>query len=266
MYDSEYNTHGEKDSMREGYRREERYTREERRKRRRKQVRRRRFVVLCVLIFCCIGVVAGVVTGVRYIIKARQTENVDWKKSNTTEIFKKKIPPIDSAAEAFPELTIETDYLTVNEYSRPGAELEQVNAVVVHYTANPGTSATNTKSYFENLATTGETYASSHFVIGLEGEIVQCIPLNEISYASNERNRDSISIECCHPDTTGEFNVATYNQCVKLVAQLCKYYDLDPHEDVLRHYDVTGKECPLFYVENPNEWEQFLDYVEQYME
>lgn len=29
------------------------------------------------------------------------------------------------------------------------------------------------------------------FVIGLEGQIVQCIPLNEIAYASNGRNYDT---------------------------------------------------------------------------
>ena len=41
---------------------------------------------------------------------------------------------------------------------------------------------------------------SAHFLIGLEGEIIQCIPLNEKSSATNDRNRDTISIEVCHPD------------------------------------------------------------------
>ncbi len=53
--------------------------------------------------------------------------------------------------------------------------------------------------------------ASSHFIIGLEGEIVQEIPIYEVAYAtSKEKNKDTVSIECCHPDETGKFNDQTY--------------------------------------------------------
>lgn len=186
---------------------------------------------------------------------------------DVTALFeqKPKITPISSAAEAFPSLGIQEDYLTVNSYSRPGTELEEVDKIVIHYTGNPGTTAKGNRDYFESLATTGETYASSHFVIDLDGTILQCIPLNEIAYASNEANAYCISIECCHPDGSGEFSTETYNQCVSLTAKLCDYYGLNPQEDVIRHYDVTGKECPLFYVDHPDEWTMFLGFVEEYM-
>ena len=152
-----------------------------------------------------------------------------------------------------PELDVEL--LTINEYSRPAMALEQVNGIVIHYTANPGTTAIQNRSYFENLAETHETKASSHFVIGLEGEIVQCIPCNEISYASNDRNYDTISIECCIEDETGKFNGNTYNSLIKLTTWLMGRYDLSS-EDVIRHYDVTGKNCPKYYVEHEEAWEQ----------
>lgn len=162
-----------------------------------------------------------------------------------------------------PEITEE--FLTPNEYSRPQIALNEVTGVVVHYTANPGTGAENNRNYFEGLATSGETYASSHFVIGLEGEVVQCIPLTEISYASNDRNSDTISIECCHPDETGKFNEDTYNTLVHLTAYLMGQYDLEI-EDVIRHYDVSGKDCPKYYVENEDAWEQFKSDVEEYIQ
>ena len=76
--------------------------------------------------------------------------------------------------------------------------------------------------------------------MGLQGQIVQCVPLNEIAYASNNRNADTISIECCHPDQSGKFTEATYKSVVELVAYLCLKYDLS-EGDVIRHYDVTGK-------------------------
>ncbi|MCR5546716.1 MAG: peptidoglycan recognition protein family protein [Lachnospiraceae bacterium] len=159
---------------------------------------------------------------------------------------------------------ITEEFLSVNEYSRPQIALSEVNGIVVHYTANPGTTAENNRSYFEGLATSGETYASSHFVIGLEGEVVQCIPLTEIAYASNERNSDTISIECCHEDETGEFNEQTYATLVHLTAYLMGQYDLEI-DDVIRHYDVSGKNCPKYYVEHEDAWEQFKEDVETYI-
>ena len=152
---------------------------------------------------------------------------------------------------------ITVELLPVNEYSRPGTALEQVNGIVVHYVGNPGTTAEQNHSYFENLAQTGETYASSHFLVGLDGEIIQNVPLNEIAYCSNERNDDTISIECCHPDDSGEFTQATYDSLVRLTRWLMEEYGLESGQ-VIRHYDVTEKICPKSFVEHPEEWEQFL--------
>ena len=154
--------------------------------------------------------------------------------------------------------------LTPNEFSRPQKELQQVNAVVIHYVANPGTSAEDNRNYFEGLKDSGATYASSNYIVGLEGEIIQCIPLDEIAYCSNERNDDSISIECCHPDETGQFNETTYQSVVKLTAWLCGRYNLTA-DNIIRHYDVTGKECPKYYVDHEDAWVQFKLDVEQYI-
>ena len=162
-----------------------------------------------------------------------------------------------------PEYTV--DLLTVNPYSRPGTALEQVNGIVIHYTANPGTTAKQNRDYFEGLSLSGETSASSHFVIGIDGEIVQCIPSNEIAYASNDRNADTIAIECCIPDETGRFTDATYDTLLHLTAWLIGRYDLTI-DDVIRHYDVTGKDCPKYYVENPSAWEQMKADISAYIE
>lgn len=153
---------------------------------------------------------------------------------------------------------VERDYLTVNPWSRPGEELKKINGVVIHYVGNPGTSAEANRNYFESLSGgEQETYASSHFIIGLEGEVVQCVPLTEIAYASNSRNDDTVSIEVCHPDETGAFSRPAYDRCVELTAWLCRVFRLRPGEDVIRHYDVTGKLCPRYYVEHPGAWEAF---------
>ena len=112
------------------------------------------------------------------------------------------------------------------------------------------------RDYFEGLKDSHITKASSHFIVGLEGEIVQCVPTWEVAYASNSRNADTVSIECCHPDDSGEFNDKTYRSMVQLTAWLCEKFGLDEN-DVIRHYDVTGKNCPKYFVENEAAWEQF---------
>lgn len=161
---------------------------------------------------------------------------------------------------------VEEDLLPVNQWSRPGITLERIEGVVIHYVGNPDTAAQANRNYFSSLSSgEEETYASSHFIVGLEGEVIQCVPLTEIAYASNERNADTVSIEVCHPDETGEFSQVSYDRCVELTAWLCETFRLDPAEDVIRHYDVTGKRCPLYYVEHPEAWEAFLADVEAAM-
>lgn len=170
----------------------------------------------------------------------------------------KKKNQVVLAEVAVPEY-VEVMLLTPNPYSRPQKPLEQVNGIVVHYVANPCSTARENRNYFERLKDqTGSntTSVSSHFVIGLEGEVIQCIPLTEVAYASNNRNSDTISIECCHPDETGEFYQSTYDSLVDLCAYLCKELKLKP-EDVIRHYDVTGKICPKYFVDHEDAWEQF---------
>ena len=147
------------------------------------------------------------------------------------------------------------DFLTLNEYSRPGDALEQVTNIFVHYTANQGTSAAQNRSYFEQQKDLHERSVSAHFIIGYEGEIIQCVPLDEIAYAVMTRNSDSISIECCYLEEDGSFTQATYDSLTGLLAWLVDAYGLDT-DDILRHYDCGGKKCPLYYTENPEEWEQ----------
>lgn len=156
-------------------------------------------------------------------------------------------------------------FLTVNEYSRPGIALEEINGIVIHYTANPGTTAQQNRSYFEGLAESKETKSSSHFIIGLSGEIIQCIPLTEIAYASNERNADTISIECCIDNDAGRFNEYTYDALVELTAWLVGEYNLEI-DDIIRHYDVTGKNCPKYFVEHESAWVDFKLDVEKYID
>ncbi len=210
------------------------------RKRQRKikwRIRRTRNVFVLALVITC--VIAAIVWLVRD--KAPATDEVQMEISGLDWIM--------------------LDLLPINDYSRPGLELQEVNAIVIHYVGNPGTTAAQNRSYYERLAENGDTYASSNFIVGLDGEILECVPVSEVAYCSNWRNDDTISIECCHPDETGKFSEDTYASLVTLTAWLCSAFELDATE-LLRHYDITGKQCPKYYVEHPDEWETFKNDVQ----
>lgn len=160
---------------------------------------------------------------------------------------------------------IELALLTPNPYSRPQLATDEITGIVIHYVGNPGSSAMANRDYFEGLKSgANETYASSHFIVGLEGEIVQCIPTAEVAYASNDRNHDTIAIEVCHPDQDGRFSDVTYASLVHLTGWLCEYLEVHPSE-IIRHYDVSGKKCPKYYVEHEDAWETFKQDVTQWV-
>ena len=156
--------------------------------------------------------------------------------------------------------TVEKALLPIGS-ARSGQRLADIRGIVIHYVGNPGTTAMNNRNYFAKA----DTEVCSHFVVGLKGEVVQCLPLWERSAASNQRNRDTISIEVCHPDDSGKFREDTYASLVQLTAWLCHNAGLTP-EAVIRHYDVTGKECPRYYVRHPDAWKTFLADVQAALE
>lgn len=219
---------------------------------RRLERRRKRRNKLLWHIALCSAVVVIFLSIVAVLLKTEANEK-EAEKAGELALKVETAPPISE------------NLLPINEYSRPGTPLTKVKGVVIHYTGNPGTTASQNRSYFESLAETKTTKASSHYIIGLSGEIIQCVPLDEIAYASNERNADTISIECCINNEAGKFNDKTYDALVQLTAWLVGEYDLKI-SDIIRHYDVTGKNCPKYFVEHESAWEDFKLDVEKYID
>ena len=248
------------------YRARKRRARAERRRRRR-QARIRRYIRISLL---CASILVGIVVLKNLVkvpastaeastpaeIAAEAVQQVEKQIGETTGSRIQGLPAEVYAAH--PDWT--EDFLTVNEYSRPGDSLPEVKNIFVHYTANPGTSAAQNRSYFEQLKDNHERSASAHFIIGYNGEILQCVPLDEIAYAVQTRNEDSISIECCYKADNGQFTQETYDSLIKLLKWLTDAYDLEP-DDILRHYDCGGKKCPIYYTEHEDAWNQLKEDV-----
>lgn len=209
------------------------------RRSRKKTAKRRGFPFAAVFMALVVGVLAGLGGG--YYVWG-------WERPYTVDLKAVEVPD-----------WVKQEFIRKNIFSRPDVSRRKINNIVLHYVANPGSSAEGNRNYFDSLADhdsqKGGTSTSSHFIVGLEGEVIQCIPINEIAYANAPRNEDTLSIEVCHPDDTGKYSDATYESVVRLTAWLCTQLKLKS-SDVVRHYDINGKLCPKYYVEHEEEWKQ----------
>lgn len=209
------------------------------RRSRKKTAKRRGFPFAAVFMALVVGVLAGLGGG--YYVWG-------WERPYTVDLKAVEVPD-----------WVKQEFIRKNNFSRPDVSRRKINNIVLHYVANPGSSAEGNRNYFDSLADQdsqkGGTSTSSHFIVGLEGEVIQCIPINEIAYANAPRNEDTLSIEVCHPDDTGKYSDATYESVVRLTAWLCTQLKLKS-SDVVRHYDINGKLCPKYYVEHEEEWKQ----------
>lgn len=152
--------------------------------------------------------------------------------------------------------------LDVNRMSRPGTKIGTIKKITIHWVGNAKSTAIANRNYFNNLKNQNVTYASAHYIIGLEGEVIRCVPENEVAYHGNSHNGYAIGIENCHPDWEGKFNEKTYKSLIELCADICRRYNLKPAEALERHYDITGKDCPHYYISHTDAWNKFIKDVE----
>ena len=136
----------------------------------------------------------------------------------------------------------------------------KIEYLVMHYVGAVST-ARNNASYFKN------TYrgASAHYFVD-DNEVVQVVEDKDIAwhcgndvYYSGARNSNSLSIEmCCYKMSNGNLNVSsdTESRAIELSKELIQKYNI-PIENVVRHYDVTHKNCPAPFVTDEEKWNNF---------
>ncbi len=139
---------------------------------------------------------------------------------------------------------------------------QAIQFIVVHYTANNGDRAQGNGNYFSQP----NRNASAHYFVD-ENEVVQSVKDSDTAWHCGAksykhpkcRNDNSIGVEMCsEKDDKGQYyiNEQTQNTAIKLIKVLMEKYNI-PIENVLRHYDVTGKMCPEPFVRNQMQWLDF---------
>lgn len=141
--------------------------------------------------------------------------------------------------------------------------------LVIHYTANDGDSAKGNGNYFKN----NKPKASAHYFVD-DNVIVNSVPDNYIAYAVGGKkynnnggkyygvctNTNSLSIELCDTQRNGKSDLSdkTRKNAIELARYLCKKYKIDKNH-VIMHYQVNGKLCPKYFVEDAKAWKKFKD-------
>ena len=123
----------------------------------------------------------------------------------------------------------------------------------MHYTANDGDSDESNGRYFQRPL---NPVASAHYFVD-DDSITRSVPDDYVAYHCGAyqykhpscRNANSIGIEMCDAKRDGKVMATekTIQNAAELVYQLCKQYKI-PYDHIIRHYDVTGKLCPAYWV------------------
>jgi N-acetylmuramoyl-L-alanine amidase len=148
-----------------------------------------------------------------------------------------------------------------------GLRSSKAKYLVVHFTSNDGDTARNNGEYFAREL----VGASAHYFVD-EREIVCSVDPGYIAWHCGGevcihpkcRNSNSIGVELCSrvdKDGMYYFTEETMDKAAELIRWLMKKDDI-PIENVIRHYDVTGKNCPAPFVgAGQADWEKFKEVI-----
>lgn len=148
----------------------------------------------------------------------------------------------------------------------------KIKYIVIHYTANDGDTDEANVKYFK----TANRKASAHYFVD-DDSVTISVPDTYVAWSvggsrySNYKktggakyykiatNTNTLNIEMCDTIRNGKYDISekTLSNTIELVKTLMKKYNI-PLNNIIRHFDVTGKACPAYYV-NENEWKKFKD-------
>lgn len=182
------------------------------------------------------------------------------KKINISENTKTEVRPMS--------VTIKTNYAHKSNYGSYRSP-SSIKYIVLHYTANDGDSDESNANYFK----TANRKASAHYFVD-DDSITISVPDTYAAYSVGgsrypnykstggaslykiATNNNTLNIELCDTVKNGKYDVSakTLENAIQLTRDLMKKYNI-PISNVIRHFDVTGKSCPAYYVDN-TKWNQ----------
>ena len=157
------------------------------------------------------------------------------------------------------------EFIACNKANFRAGRTQPVRYIVMHYTANNGDTAKNNCDYYHRV---GGLQASAHYFVDEHGAM-QSVREGDTAWHCGARaywhpecrNGNSIGIEMCsRKRADGSYYILpeTVANAAALAREIMQRYGIDT-DHVLRHYDVTGKRCPMPWVDDPAQWAAFKD-------
>lgn len=157
------------------------------------------------------------------------------------------------------------EFVSCNTDNYRFGRTQPVRYIVLHYTAGNGDTAKNNCDYYHRV---GGLQASAHYFCDEHGAM-QSVREGDTAWHCGARaywhpecrNGNSIGIEMCsrkRADGSYYIKPETVANAATLAREIMQRYGIDT-DHVLRHYDVTGKRCPMPWVDDPAQWAAFKD-------
>lgn len=149
----------------------------------------------------------------------------------------------------YSKLTNQSIPITAKCNSRSGSKITKLTP---HYMAG-NMAASNCAIYHRDSA-----QASANYYIGSDGKIVSGVPEEYRAWttASWENDKNAITFECANIDGNGTLTNACYDSLVKLCADICKRYGINPHYNgtqngtITMHKQFVATSCPGNWLTN----------------
>ena len=161
------------------------------------------------------------------------------------------------------------EFIACNMANYRAGRTQPVRYIVMHYTANNGDTAKNNCDYYHRV---GGLQASAHYFVDEHGAMQSVRECDTAWHCGARaywhpecRNGNSIGIEMCsrkRADGSYYIKPETVANAATLAREIMQRYGIDT-EHVLRHYDVTGKRCPMPWVDDPAQWTAFKEMLKQ---
>lgn len=143
-----------------------------------------------------------------------------------------------------------------------------IRYIVVHYTGNKGDTAWGNCNYFASA----NRNVSAHYFVDDDSIWQSVDDKNRAWHCGHDvggryyhdtcRNANSIGVEICMLDKSGNVRPEAVAKAAELVRWLMQRYNI-PLSNVMRHYDVTHKSCPAPMVTSSVMWEAFKKSLEE---
>ena len=148
---------------------------------------------------------------------------------------------------------------------------DDILGIVIHNTGLTNDTAKNECDYF---ATGNTRCAGAHIFIDLDGKAGKSISLDKIAWSVGDsanghgkyyntlNNTNTVSIELC-AILNREISEAQKKKLISVIKYIKRHCPNVKY--IVRHYDITTKDCPSYYVAHKDEWLKLQKELLQYI-